>query len=54
MLIVGGAVDAGNFDSDFDCDVDDDAACADEDAGDGEYGPMMVVTVLTLRVMMLR
>ncbi len=33
MLIVGGDVDAGNFDSDDDCDVDDYAACVDYDAG---------------------
>ncbi len=37
-------MDAGNFDSDDDCDVDDDAACVDYDVGDGEYGLMMVVS----------
>mgnify|MGYP000140582048 CR=1 FL=1 len=46
MLIVGGDVGAGDFDSDDDCDVDDDAACVDYDAGDGEYGLMMVVMAL--------
>mgnify|MGYP000748019633 CR=1 FL=1 len=48
MLIVGGDVDAGNFDSDDDCDVDDDAACVDYHAGDGDYGRMMVAMALTL------
>ena len=33
MLIAGGDVGAGDFDSDDDSDVDDDAACVDYDAG---------------------
>ena len=51
MLIVGGDVGAEDFDSDDDGDVDDDAACVDYDAGNGEYGLMMVAMALALRVM---
>ena len=50
-MIVGGDVGAGDFDSDDDCDVVDDAAFVDYDAGDGEYGLMMVAMALALRVM---